>query len=82
MALAVQINPETSNKRINLALDTEQMVILYNGFTRTSLSATETCVSKFVEENVFHFSSSSIFSHSLPSTSNMSNTKHFQSIDY
>ena len=44
-----------------------------NGFTRTSLSATVTRLSNFVEENVFLFlhgqgSRPGAFSHSLPNT--------------
>ena len=42
---------ETANKQ---RINNEQMVIFHhNGFTRTSLSATVTRVSNFVEENVF-----------------------------
>ena len=52
-----------------------------NGFTRTSLSATVTRVSNFVEDNVFLFyivkaPHLGTFSHSLPNTSNTSIAMH------
>ena len=46
---AVQINLK---QRINSTLNNKQMIISSNVFTRTSLSATVTQVSNFVEENV------------------------------
>ena len=52
MTRMVQINLK---QRINSALNNEQMIIASNGFIRTSLSATVTQVSYFVEENLFLF---------------------------
>ena len=48
-ARAVLVNLK---QRINSVLNNEQMVFYQNGFTRTSLSATITRVSNFVEESV------------------------------
>ena len=61
---------------INRVFNNEQMVISSNGFTRTSLSATVTRVSHFVEENVFLIlhrqgSRPGAFSHALPNMSNI-----------
>ena len=51
-ARAVQINLK---QQIYSALNNEQWLFYENGFARTSLSATVTRVSNFVEENVFLF---------------------------
>ena len=52
MTRAVQINLK---QQINSELNNEQIVISSNGLIRTSLSATVTRGSNFVEENVFRF---------------------------
>ena len=49
MTRAVEINLK---QRINSALNNNKLLFHQNGFTRTSLSATVTRVSNFVEENV------------------------------
>ena len=84
MTRVVQINLK---QQINSALNNEQMGFFYqNGLTRTSLSATVTRVSNFVEENVcfffvvfFHIVEAPLpgaFSHALSNRLNMSIAMH------